>query len=74
MSVGIMVLFCFRTSNITKLPDTNNSYSFDYQKNSYILYCVFKRDDGGDCGGVSTPGHGQGVGPARYEFRDSGTK
>ena len=23
---------------------------------------------------VSTPGHGQGVGPARYEFRASGTK
>ena len=37
MSVGVMVLFCFRTSNITKLPDTNNSYSFDYQKNSYIF-------------------------------------
>ena len=23
---------------------------------------------------VSTPGHGQGEGPARYEFRGSGTK
>ena len=27
------------------------------------------REDGRDCGGVSTPGHGQGEGPARYEFR-----
>jgi hypothetical protein len=27
------------------------------------------RGDGRDCGGVSTPGHGQGEGPARYEFR-----
>ena len=35
---------------------------------------IFKREDGRDCGGVSTPGHGQGEGPARYEFRDSGTK
>ena len=32
------------------------------------------REDGRDCGGVSTPGHGQGEGPARYEFRESGTK
>ena len=43
MSVGVKVLFCFRTSNITKLPDINNSYSFDYQKNSYILCHIFKR-------------------------------
>ena len=28
-----------------------------------------RREDGRDCGGVSTPGHGQGEGPARYEFR-----
>ena len=35
-----------------------------------FLYCIFEREDGSDCGGVSTPGHGQGVGPARYEFRD----
>ena len=35
---------------------------------------MFRREDGSDCGGVSTPGHGQGEGPARYEFRDSGTK
>ena len=27
-----------------------------------------------DCGGVSTRGHGQREGPARYEFCDSGTK
>ncbi len=47
------------TSNITKLFDIDNSYSFDYQKNSYI----FKREYGRDCGGVSTPGHGQGEGP-----------
>ena len=33
---------------------------------------IFERE-GRDCGGVSTPGHGQG-GPARYKFRDSGTK
>ena len=39
-----------------------------------FLCCVFRREDGSDCGGVSTPGHGQGEGPARYEFRDSGTK
>ena len=40
----------------------------------YILCCIFKREDGRDCGGVSTRGHGQREGPARYEFRDSGTK
>ena len=40
-----------------------------------IFLCfIFRREDGSDCGGVSTPGHGQGEGPARYEFRDSGTK
>ena len=39
-----------------------------------IFICVFNREDDRDCGGVSTPGHGQGEGPARYEFRDSGTK
>ena len=44
-------------------------------KRSYLIgYHIFKREDGRDCGGVSTPGHGQGEGPARYEFRDSGTK
>ena len=37
-----------------------------------FLYYVFKREDGRDCGGVSTPGHGQGEGPARYEFRKAG--
>ena len=40
-----------------------------------IFLCyIFRREDGSDCGGVSTPGHGQGEGPAKYEFRDSGTK
>ena len=34
----------------------------------------YTKADGSDCGGVSTPGHGQGEGPARNEFRDSGTK
>ena len=28
-----------------------------------FLYYVFKREYGSDCGGVSTPGHGQGEGP-----------
>ena len=39
-----------------------------------FLYYIFSREDGRDCGGVSTRGHGQREGPARYEFRDSGTK
>lgn len=51
-----------------------DSVKNDYQKNSHILCGIFRREDGMDCGGVSTPGHGQGEGPARYEFRDSGTK
>ena len=38
----------------------------------FILY--FKREDDRDCRGVSTPGLGQGEGPARYKFRYSGTK
>ena len=72
MSVGVMVLFCFRTSNITKLSDINNSYSFDYQKNSYILYYISKRENGSDCIGVSTPGHGQrGTLARRDNGRDS---
>ena len=38
-SYGLCV--CFRTSNITKLSDKSNSYSFEYQKNSYfILGCA----------------------------------
>ena len=45
MLVGVMVLFCFRTSNITKLPDINNSYSFDYQKNSYIFILYFQEGE-----------------------------
>ena len=29
-----------------------------------IFLCyIFKSEDGSDCGGVSTPGHGQGEGP-----------
>ena len=36
------------------------------------MYILTEEDTAG--GGVSTPGHGQGEGPARYEFRDSGTK
>ena len=28
-----------------------------------FLCCIFRREDGSDCGGVSTPGHGQGEGP-----------
>lgn len=36
---------------------------FDYQKNNYILCHIFKREDGRDCGGVSTRGHGQREGP-----------
>ena len=28
-----------------------------------FLYLYFKREDSSDCGGVSTPGHGQGEGP-----------
>ena len=32
---------CFRTSNIQNIPYKSNSYSFDYQKNSYfILDCT----------------------------------
>ena len=30
-------MFLVDTSNITKLFDINNSYSFDYQKNSYFI-------------------------------------
>ena len=34
-------MFFVSTSNITKLFDKNNSYSFEYQKNSYfILGCA----------------------------------
>ena len=28
-----------------------------------FLYPYSKREDSSDCGGMSTPGHGQGVGP-----------
>ena len=28
---------CFRTSNIQNIPHKSNSYSFDYQKNSYFI-------------------------------------
>ena len=45
-----------------------------YKSLTSIAEPIFKREDGSDCGGVSTPGHGQGEGPARYEFSDSGTK
>ena len=34
-SYGLYV--CFRTSNIQNIPYKNNSYSFDYQKNSYFI-------------------------------------
>ena len=63
MSLEVDDIICFRTSNITKLPDINNSYSFGYQKNSYIFIPRFERKDSWDCGGVSTPGLGQGEGP-----------
>jgi hypothetical protein len=53
------------------LPSTMDNFYF-IQSILFILH--FKREDDRDCGGVSTPGHGQGEGPARYEFRDSGTK
>ena len=33
---GVVYVF-IRTSNITKLSDKSNSYSFDYQKNSYFI-------------------------------------
>ena len=34
-------MFFVSTSNITKLSDKSNSYSFEYQKNSYfILGCA----------------------------------
>ena len=56
-----MVMFLFCTSNITKLYDINNGYSFDCQKNSH-LFTVFS-GGGRDCGGVSTRGHGQREGP-----------
>ena len=38
-------------------------FLFDYQKNSYILCYIFNREDGSDCGGVSTRGHGKREGP-----------
>ena len=38
---------------------------------TFLCY-IFRREDDSDCGGVSTPGHGQGEGPARYEFREAG--
>ena len=34
-SYGLCV--CFRTSNIQNTPYKSNSYSFDYQKNSYFI-------------------------------------
>ena len=34
---GVVYVF-IRTSNITKLSDKSNSYSFDYQKNSYFYF------------------------------------
>ena len=34
-SYGLCV--CFRTSNIQNIPYKSNSYSFDYQKNSYFI-------------------------------------
>ena len=38
-SYGLCV--CFRTSNIQNVPYKSNSYSFEYQKNSYfILGCT----------------------------------
>ena len=37
---------CFRTSNIQNIPYKSNSYSFDYQKNSYFIlgYAVVVRE------------------------------
>ena len=32
-----VLLFCFRTSNIQNILYKSNSYSFDYQKNSYFI-------------------------------------
>ena len=42
--------------------------------NSYICIVFVRREDGRDCGGVSTPGHGQGEGSAGDKFRVSGTQ
>ena len=38
---------CFRTSNIQNILYKSNSYSFDYQKNSYFIlgYAVVVRED-----------------------------
>ena len=73
----IVLYFVFRTYKIAIIYQKSNSYSFDFQKNSYFLYTIAKAERTGrlqPLADVSTPGHGQGEGPARYEFRLSGTK
>ena len=35
-----------RNTNIIKKIDKSNSYSFDYQKNSYIFIWLFAREGG----------------------------
>ena len=55
------------------LPSIAQPLEVIVKRIAIFLCCIFGREDGSDCGGVSTPGHGQGEGPARYEFRDSGT-
>ena len=42
--------------------------------NSYICIIYFQKGGCRDCGGVSTPGHGQGEGSAGDKFRVSGTQ
>ena len=61
-------------SSLTHIPTLTIAITLITKRIAIFLCHIFKREDGRDCGGVSTPGHGQGEGPARYEFRDSGTK
>ena len=44
-----------RNTNIIKKIDKSNSYSFDYQKNSYIFYAAFESEVGRPSRGLVHP-------------------
>jgi hypothetical protein len=47
-----------RNTNIIKKIDKSNSYSFDYQKNSYIFMLIGEVEREGISGGLCTPAQG----------------